>query len=91
MAKVTNIYAKVEHPDYGYDSDIEAVKNLDTSKFYEVIELEIGQSHTNFTLKDHNGSFNSVNFAFYDENKKPVDIFSMPEYNPYLNINGRKK
>lgn len=25
MAKTTNLYAKVEYPNYGYDSDVKAV------------------------------------------------------------------
>lgn len=90
MAKVTNLYAKVEYPDNGHDDDVETVSHLDKSKFYKVTELDMGQSSTEFKIEGNSYCFNSVNFEFYNESKKPIDIFSMPEYNPYLNINRRK-
>jgi hypothetical protein len=90
MAKTTNLYAKVEYPNYGYDSDVKAVRCLDKSRYYPVTEIDIGQSHTSFKIRGLSYHFNSVNFAFYDKDKKPVDIYSIPEYNPYLDINARK-
>lgn len=78
------LFAKVEHPNSGYDYDKEDIKVLDFTKMYEVEFVSMGQSHTNFKLKDINIYFNSVNFEFYNEDGNIVDIFKMSEYNPYL-------
>ena len=78
------IFAKLDHPDYGYGLDQEDIKNLDRKKFYEVKSVSMGQFSTYFTLRELGGCYNSVQFEFYDENRNLVDIFDMPEFNPYL-------
>lgn len=78
------LFAKVEHPNAGYNCDKENVNKLDTLKLYEVEYVEMGQSYTSIYLLNIDCAFNSVNFEFYDEDSNNVNIFSMPEYNPYL-------
>lgn len=81
------LYAKVEHPEAGYGHDVQACKDLNPEKYYEVDKVDMGQSHTTITLKNTIGWFNSVNFGFYktvDGLKVSHDIYSDPEYNPYL-------
>lgn len=78
------LFAKVEYPEAGWDSDRKNVETLDFTKMYEVDCVSMGQSYTDICLKDLIGCFNSVNFEFYNENGEKVNIFSMPEYNPYL-------
>ena len=44
----------------------------------------MGQSYTDIVLKGIKGAFNSIHFLFVDEDGKPHDIFSDPNYNPYI-------
>ena len=84
------LFAKVEHPNAGYGFDVQACKDLNPDKYYEVDVVDMGQSHTTITLKDVKGWFNSVNFGFYKEVnglKVSHDVYSDPEYNPYLSKN----
>ena len=81
---VMKVLAKLNYPKYGYDIDIENVKILDDSIYYEVEYVYIGQSSTSFSLVGIDGSFNSVQFGFFDENKEPINIFGMKEFNSYL-------
>lgn len=86
---MTGIYAKVEYPNNGYDSDIEQVAKLDSTLYYPVYYIDIGSSSTKIYLNNINirNSFNSVNFEFYElvEGKYvKYDIFEDPDFNPYL-------
>ena len=74
---------KVMHPDAGYDTDKENIKKLETGIHYQVSAIDMGQSHTYVYLVDVDGSFNSVNFEFY-EDKKLINIFSDKRFNSYL-------
>ena len=78
------VYAKVTAPDNGYDHDQNAVKKLNHAEKYEVSDISIGRYHTSVCLKNVSGVFNSVNFTFYDEVGNEIDIFSMPEFNHYI-------
>lgn len=89
------LYAKCTKPDSGYAYDSKLCKDLlDMEKMYAVKEVYMSGWHTDIILEDfderyentplYKYSFNSVNFDFFDENSNPVDIYSMPEYNPYL-------
>ena len=89
------LYAKCTKPDSGYDYDSKLCKDLlDMKKMYAVKEVCMGGWHTDIILEEfderyentprYKYSFNSVNFDFFDENNNPVDIYSMPEYNPFL-------
>ena len=77
------ITVKLMHPDAGYGVDKENMKKLEPNKYYEVSNIDMGQSHTYVYLVDIKGAFNSVNFEFY-EDKKLIDIFSDKRFNPYL-------
>ena len=81
------LYAKLKYPDCGFRYDIERVKEsgLKRDEKYEVTEVNMGQSHCSICLKGIEGSFNSIQFE-YEKDGKPYDIYSDPEYNPYLNI-----
>lgn len=80
------LYAKFMYPDNGYDCDVEYAKKaeLKTGERYEVEDLYMGQSHTSIYLKNINGSFNSVQFDFEEEDGSVVDIYKDARYNPYL-------
>ena len=80
----TKVFAKLVHPENGYGYNIEQAKNLDQKKFYTVSNIEMGQSNTMIWLEGLPGSYNSVQFDFYDEGKSPIDIYEMPEFNQYL-------
>jgi hypothetical protein len=82
------IYVKLAHPDYGYDHDQKAIENINTDDYYPVEDIVIGGFHTSFTIKGLNEVFNSVQFDFYNEKHEPVDIFSIPEINPYIQTTG---
>ena len=81
------LYAKFVYPDYGYDCDIEYAKKvgLKVGERYEVEDLSMGGSHTSIFLKNIDGSFNSVQFEF-EEDDMPIDIYRSPKYNPYYYI-----
>ena len=58
---------------------------LAINEVYPVTKVEMHGYHTNINLEGFGDeNFNSVNFDFQDENGAPVNIFMMPEYNPYL-------
>jgi hypothetical protein len=80
------IYALLTHPENGYPSDVDNAKNLKSDTYYEVERVSMSQSHTNIFLKDIKGGFSSVQFYFYDKDKNPIDIYSMPEFNHYMPI-----
>lgn len=56
---------------------------LKISRMYEVECIDMGQSYTWITLKELAGSYNSILFEFY-ENDKSIDIYSDKRFNPYL-------
>lgn len=83
-------YAKFMYPNNGRECDREHIKKLGIKKgiFYEVKTVSIGQSSTTIYLKDFpNTSFNSVNFTFYNSNKKKINILESKEFNHYLQWN----
>lgn len=72
------------NPDYGYDYDTEKVKILYTLGLYELESVSMGQSNTSICLKGIKKMFNSVQFSFYNEHGEEINIFKMPEFNPYI-------
>lgn len=85
------LYAKFSFPKSGYKSDQENASKLELNKRYAVAAVNMGQSHTDITLQGESGSFNSVNFEFMKQDSDGTwyhqDIFSDPEYNPYIKHN----
>jgi hypothetical protein len=85
---MVNLYARYEHPNNGTDYDKEKAKELFVlNQYYKVDKVNMGQSHTNISLKGFKGSFNSVLFEFYeliDYEFVKYDIFADPDYNPYI-------
>lgn len=80
------IYAKFVHPNSGYDIEVESGKQLQVGAYYEVAGISMGQSHTSIQFKNFKGAFSSVQFEFFDADKQPIDIYSMPEFNHYLGM-----
>lgn len=81
------LYAKFVEPNAGYAHDQKKVEELELNHFYPVAAVSMGQSSTSITLQGQSGGFNSVNFEFYkksDDKYVEHDIFSDPEYNPYI-------
>lgn len=79
-------YAKLVNPNAGYDSEKERAKLLKPGVFYEVERISMGQSSTSVKLKDFRIPFNSVQLGFYNKDKEEIDIYIMPEYNPYMRM-----
>jgi len=83
------LYAKVTELNAGYESDRINALALDSDHYYVVNRVNIGGSSTSIYLEDDRKSYNSVNFTFYtivDGKHKEYDIFSDPNYNPYLQL-----
>lgn len=79
------LYAKYVDPQCGFEEDkLRCRKYLILNELYEVDEIHMGQSKTDVFLKEVPGTFNSVNFDFYDEFGKAIDIYSDSRYNPYM-------
>ncbi|SOK59263.1 hypothetical protein [Yersinia phage fHe-Yen9-03] len=80
-------YARLEHPDNGYEIERIHLKTLDCEKYYPVYSINIGSWSTSVYLRDDEYEYNSVNFEFYIKNGDEYileDIFSDPDLNPYL-------
>lgn len=72
------------HPNFG----MFPAKNLTVGEAYVVTEVDMGSWSTDISLDGYSEVFNSVQFDFF-ENGEPVDIYSMPRYNPYLRMMAR--
>ncbi len=83
---IPETWAKLVHPEYGYDHNKKHAEQLKKGQMYEVKDVSMGQSHTTVKLKDYKGTFSSVQFEFFNADKQPIDIYNMPEYNPYMHI-----
>lgn len=79
-------YAKLVHPEYGYEHDQKNAEQLKLGEMYEVERVSMGQSHTTIVLKGVKGAFSSVQFEFCNGEKQPIDIYNMPEFNPYMQM-----
>ena len=69
------IIAKLTQPNNGYNHDKEQVKSLDPNAEYELYSCYVGRSSSSFTIVGVEGSFNTVQFSFY-ENGREIDIIS---------------
>lgn len=79
------LYAKYTNPSAGCEADKDRCrKYLIREELYEVDEVQVGQSRTDVFLKEVPGTFNSVNFDFYDSFGKAIDIYTDSKYNPYI-------
>ena len=79
------IKAIFKHPQSGDLDDKNTIKvaGLKVDEAYEVEEIDMRSWHTDIFLKGYRGSFNSVAFEF-EEDGKPLDIYSDPRFNPFL-------
>lgn len=79
------VMARFLYPDHGTRFNIETAQKagLEKGKEYEVRKILMGQSSTSIFLEGLKGSFNSVQFEFF-EGGKPLNIFRDPRFNPYL-------
>lgn len=83
------LYARYIDSNAGYEYDQKNAEKLTLGEYYPVAAISMGQSSTSITLQGQSGSFNSVNFSFFKKvGDKFVqhDIYSDPEYNPYLSF-----
>lgn len=71
--------AVYNYPESGY----RPAENLEVGKEYIVTNVCMGQSNTSIWLDGHSGSFNSVQFDFYEDGK-PINIYKSSKYNPYI-------
>lgn len=82
------IYAVCRTHEAGYPGERERIKkcNIQIGDMFEVEEISMGQSYTNVWLKgyENESPFNSVFFNFVDVDGNAYDIFSDPDFNPYL-------
>lgn len=81
------LYAKLYSTTAGYGSDQRNAKLLDVDKIYPVTAVDMGQSYTWIKLDGFAQRFNSVNLKFFTkvgDEYVEHDIYSDPEYNPYL-------
>ena len=73
---------KVDEPIY-MCADTYKVTEIELDKEYEVESVEIDRTYTDIKLKNLDRKFNSVIFEFYEDGKE-IDIYSDPQYNPYI-------
>lgn len=74
-----SLTAVYNYPQNGY----RPATQLEVGKEYHVERVNMGQSSTDIHLSGFGGSFNSVQFDFFEDGK-PIDIYRSPKYNPYL-------
>lgn len=82
------LFAKVTHPEKGYEDDKEYIKRLDFDTMYPVTLISMGQSHTHIEIEGVKGYYNSIQFTFYEgeeeEDAEEINIYRSFTYNPYL-------
>lgn len=83
------LYARYTHPNAGYDHEQKRAQeflNLGTRYQVDKICMDTGNTDVYLTnvLNINCGAFNSVFFDFEDEDGTPHDIYTDPQYNPYL-------
>jgi len=83
-------FAKLVNPDLGYDHHKEMVKQLNKDTLYKVEGISMGQSSTSIKLEGFKPPFNSIQFEFLDADNNILDIYNMPEYNPYMRFRGKQ-
>lgn len=67
---MTKFYAKLVTYDAGYSSDQQKVKdNLTLNEYYEITSITIHSWMTDIKLLNLEGTYNSVFFKFYNEDK----------------------
>lgn len=86
------ILAKFINPNGGWEGDKKQVKihDLILNSYYQVESIRVGRSSSEFTIKGLKGSFNTVQFKFYNEKLEPINIYEMEEFNTYCIIPRQK-
>lgn len=74
-----SLTAVYNYPENGYRH----ATQLEVGKEYIVDSVDMGRYYTDIFLSDIDGCFNSVQFDFFEDGE-PIDIYSSPKYNPYL-------
>ena len=74
-----SLTAVYNYPQNGYSPATE----LGVGKEYHVERVDMGRYMTYIHLSGYGGSFNSVQFDFFEDGK-PIDIYRSPKYNPYM-------
>lgn len=70
------IFAKLIHPENGYEHDKERVKILDPNINYVVTNVSVGRSSSSFGLAEFPGkSFNTIQFEFYEDGRL-IDVIN---------------
>jgi len=70
------IFAKLIHPENGYEHDRERVKILDPNIKYVVTNVSVGRSSSSFGLAEFPGkSFNTIQFEFYEDGRL-IDVIN---------------
>lgn len=80
------LFAKLSRPEYGSENDRSKVTTITPSKLYEIENITISGMGSSFTLVGINEVFNTVQFDFYNEDGKEIDVFKIEKLNPYLYI-----
>jgi len=75
------IYAKLTSIENGYPEERFKLYILDKRHYYEVSEIDMGDSSTKIYLRDFKDEvFNSVNFSFYETKLKKINIYKDPRF-----------
>lgn len=69
------IIAKLTNPENGYNHDKEQAKSLDPNVEYVLYDCYVGRSSSSFTIEGLKGSFNTVQFTFYEDGRQ-IDIIN---------------
>lgn len=86
------LFAKVTHPEKGYEYNREYIKRLDFDTMYPVTLISMGRLHTHIKIEGVKGYYNSIQFTFYEgegeEDAEEINIYHSFTYNPYLGGRG---
>lgn len=80
-----NVKARFMYPNNGraFDKERAYTAGLICGVDYDVESISMGQSITYICLSGLNGTFNSVQFDFYEDGS-PINIYRDMRFNPYL-------
>ena len=79
-----NLIAIMNHPENGWDCNIQWASTVDIGSRFEVEHIMMGQSSSSMTFVGLPGTFNPIQFDFVDDEGNVVDIFDDPRWNPYI-------
>lgn len=81
-----SLTAVYNYPQNGYHP----AAQLEVGKEYTVEYLNMDRYSTDIRLAGYTGIFNSVQFDFFEDGE-PINIYRSPKYNPYMQIQEKKK